>query len=577
MLRDSVLRCYERDLAELARRLTFPGIIEMVRDTIDKLAITRRPLVARREDGNDEATAGCDDLSDQGFSTADEFLSRLEEIRTKIESEHDGLFMSRLLELMARVRVFGFHFATIDLRQDSRIHTALVTELAESTAPEDPRGVLESIRVAMRIRDINGPRGLHRYIISTTQRAANVLDLLRIAETAGYRAEAFPLDIVPLFETIDDLDRAVTVMDELYDDPGYAKHLHRRAYQQTIMLGFSDGTKDGGYVAANWRIFSTKAALTTQAGKRGILLTFFDGRGGPPGRGGGNTHRFYRSLGTEISSTRIHVTVQGQTISSKFGTLESATHNTEQIVSAGILNALFPEDNDPLDGPASALLDTLAEDSRTAYLNLRNDPAFLPFLEDMTPLQYYGRTTVGSRPARRSSQPVGLESLRAIPFVGAWSQMKMNVPGFYGFGTALQLAVDRGHERTLLVLYRSSLFVRTLMDNAMQSLSKTRYDLTRYLADDASYGDLWKNIAEEAARSRELLLRVSGRTALLDNEPNVRASIRLREEFILPVAVIQQWALIRLRERPTESDAEHLQHIVIKSMAASVNASRNAV
>jgi len=574
MLRDAILRCYQRDLQELSRRLTFPGVIELMKDTIDRLSITRQPLVPRY--GDDEyGPAGCDDLSARGFSSAQELLLRLEEIRSTIEREHQGLFVNRILDLMTRVRIFGFHFATIDLRQDSRIHSALVQEINDGAPPEDPRDVLGSIRKAMRIREHNGDRGLHRYIISNTQGAHNVLDVLRIAEYAGFSGPAFPLDVVPLFETIDDLERAVSVMEELYTDRTYAEHLARRKNHQTIMLGFSDGTKDGGYAAANWRIFRTKAALTAQASRRGVALTFFDGRGGPPARGGGNTHRFYRSLGEDVSSTRIHLTVQGQTISSKFGTREAATHNVEQIVSAGILNDVFPEDIRRLDTDQISILDRLADDSRQAYLDLRNDSFFVPFLEEMTPLRFYGRTTIGSRPARRTGDATDLGTLRAIPFVGAWSQMKMNVPGFYGLGYGLDQAIMRGDEPALRELYRTSLFFRTLLDNSMQSLSKTRYDLTRYIAADGRFGGLWSKIDTEASRTIDLLLRISGRMTLLENEPNMRASIRLREELILPVTVIQQWALQKLRSG--DDDRERLEHIVVKSLAASVNASRNSV
>ncbi len=586
MLHDAILDCYENDLKQLKRRLTFPGVVERIREVYEKIR-TR-----------------------SGYRGAAEFLADLEAIRDLVEREHRGLFLDRILDLIVKARIFGFHFATIDLRQDSRIHRAVVGAIhdqlgidyvgvssadrhrllsnalqggVELITPdlrekiEDPRDVLGSIGIALEIQESNGPRGLHRYIISNTQESANVLEVLYIAAAVGHDGSSFPIDIVPLFETIDDLVHAESIMESLYDDPVYGDHLERRDRHQTIMLGFSDGTKDGGYVAANWRIFRTKATLTAQANRRGIRLTFFDGRGGPPARGGGNTHRFYRAMGREVSSTRIHLTIQGQTISSKFGTLEAAEHNVGQIVSAGILNALFSEDNRNLDADATKLLDKLADTSLASYLDLRNSDAFLPFLEEVTPLRYYGRTTIGSRPARRAGGKISLETLRAIPFVGAWSQMKMNVPGFYGLGTAVERLVADGEEDNLHELYRTSLFVRTLFDNAMQSLSKTRYDLTRYLAQDERFGAFWQTIADEAERSISCLLRISGRQKLLENDPNIRASIRLREKLILPVAVIQQWALQRIRDGVAESEEDLLEDIVIKSMAASVNASRNAV
>ncbi|MFW5690010.1 MAG: phosphoenolpyruvate carboxylase, partial [Spirochaetota bacterium] len=345
--------------------------------------------------------------------------------------------------------------------------------------------------------------------------------------------------------------------------------------------GFSDGTKDGGYVSANWEIFKAKRRLTAQATRRQLDVTFFDGRGGPPARGGGNTHRFYRSLGRSISSREIQLTIQGQTISSKYGTRAAARYNLEQLVTAGLDTNLFAETHHLLTEDENALIDRLSERAIAAYLELKNHPRFIGYLRDRTPLTYYGKTNIASRPTQRGGQnEISLDRLRAIPFVGAWSQMKQNVPGYYGFGTAIESLRDEGRLDELRALYHRSLFFRTLVDNAMQSLSKTSFELTAHIERDPVYGEFWLMLRDEASRTREGLLAVSEQRELMDAEPIIRQSIRLREEIVTPVLVIQQYALNAIADssvRVAGESRETLEHMITKSMATAVNASRNAV
>jgi phosphoenolpyruvate carboxylase len=227
-------------------------------------------------------------------------------------------------------------------------------------------------------------------------------------------------------------------MKTLYTNPTYLAHLHSRKLKQNIMLGFSDGTKDGGYLMANWAIYKAKQMLTSISRKYKVDVIFFDGRGGPPARGGGKTHKFYASLGPSIESKEVQLTVQGQTISSNFGTLDSSKYNVEQLMSSGILNKLnetdltIPED-------CFETMDHISKISYDAYVNFKNHPKFLPYLEHMSTLKYYSKTNVGSRPSKRNSDDKLIFSdLRAIPFVGSWSQLKQNVPGFFGVGYALK-------------------------------------------------------------------------------------------------------------------------------------------
>ncbi len=211
------------------------------------------------------------------------------------------------------------------------------------------------------------------------------------------------------------------------------------------MMGFSDGTKDGGYLAANWSIYKAKECLTELSKQFGVDVIFFDGRGGPPARGGGKTHKFYASMGTNIANNEIQLTVQGQTVSSNFGTIDAAQYNIEQLIHAGITNDLFTNRKNKLGQEQELLIQLLADESFKAYSELKNDPHFLEYLSKVSPLQFYAETNIGSRPARRAnSSRLTLKDLRAIPFVGSWSQIKQNVTGYYGVGTALQRAKDSG-------------------------------------------------------------------------------------------------------------------------------------
>jgi phosphoenolpyruvate carboxylase len=315
------------------------------------------------------------------------------------------------------------------------------------------------------------------------------------------------------------------------------------------MLGFSDGTKDGGYVTANWEIYRTKQRLTELGRERGIRVVFFDGRGGPPARGGGNTYKFYRAMGRAIESREIHLTIQGQTVSSKFGTHESARHNLEQLVSSGLENQLYPEQGSTLTREDEDLLQEISHAAHRHYRALREHEKFIPYLERMTPLRFYGLTNIASRPTSRSSQGrLSLENLRAIPFVGAWSQLKQNIPGYFGFGSALNEQIEAGRLEQVARLYEQSLFFRTLVENTRQSLSKTYYPLTSYLEHDSEFGDFWRRLRDEAELTKQAFARISGSRELMATDPSMRDSIRTREQIVLPVLVIQQYALSKLRE-----------------------------
>jgi len=272
---------------------------------------------------------------------------------------------------------------------------------------------------------------------------------------------------------VEDLEKADNVMEQLYTNATYANHLKMRGNEQTIMLGFSDGTKDGGYLMANWGIYKAKEALTAISRKYDIKVVFFDGRGGPPARGGGKTNKFYASLGPTIENQQIQLTVQGQTISSNFGTIDSCRYNLENLLSAGAKNQVFTKNENELTSEEKEVLQNLSEISYQKYVDFKNHEMFVPYLERMSTLNYYAKTNIGSRPSKRNaSDKLNFADLRAIPFVGSWSQLKQNVPGFFGVGTALKNYKDNNEWQKVSDLYNNSLFFKTLIENSMMALSK---------------------------------------------------------------------------------------------------------
>ena len=548
-----------------------------------------------------------------GYASPEELLNDLLQARKSIIEKHRGLFLDLLDKVILKVRIFGFYFASMDIRQDSRKHAdaweAILKKLRTKNKKlkdfqnlseadkintllslkfkpsqikfEDPfiTELIESITVISKIQAMNGIDGCHRYVISNCQSAVDVIRVYQLAKLFLGKGDDLPLDIVPLFETIEDLANAPDVMDALYNVRAYREHLKRRGNKQTIMLGFSDGTKDGGYLRANWSIFRAKENLTLLSREHGLTAVFFDGRGGPPARGGGNTHDFYASLGDTIEDKEVQVTVQGQTISSNFGKPVSCLFNLEQLLSAGIENDVFRNKKPPLNDKEKNLLENLAKAGHRSYLDLKHHPKFVPYLEKVTPLAFFGDTNIGSRPVKRS-QGDGLkfEDLRAIPFVGSWAQMKQNIPGFYGVGSALKELKKDGKMPELKKLYEQSLFFRTLLANSMMSMTKSYFPATAYLAKDKEFGEFWKKMNNEYKLSVDMILEVSGLKELMDNNPVNRDSVKLRERIVLPLITIQQFGIQQLRnlEAAEKPYIDLYKKLVLRCMFGIINAARNS-
>jgi phosphoenolpyruvate carboxylase len=583
-LKKWVLRCYNRDLRGLRRRLTFKHVEEIMQRV-------ERGIYATLFENNPV------------YKTKDQLLEDLFLAREALITHHKGLFLDLLDQFILKVKIFGFHFACMDMRQDSRKHDSLWTEIlelkgSEWTATEEEqidqimatdsipplvefqddfhKEMLQSFGVLEPIQTNNGQEILDRYIISNCQSKKHLLEVYKLAKlTLGKDKENLTLDIVPLFETIDDLADSPRIMSSLYQLPEYRDHLTFRGNKQTIMLGFSDGTKDGGYLKANWSILIAKEELTRVSRENGIEVVFFDGRGGPPARGGGNMHNFYASLGKKVENAEIQVTIQGQTISANYGKMASCTYNLEQLLSAGMENHLYGGEDKNLNVDQRKLIDELSNEAYDSYKKLKSHPKFVPYLEHVTPLKYFGMTNIGSRPLKRGKGGgLKFEDLRAIPFVGSWAQMKQNIPGFYGVGTAIENFEKAGRLEEVKKLYDSSLFFRTLLGNSMQSLSKTFYPATAYLHDDKDYGQFWDQMYDEYVRSIAKLKDVSSLEELMGDNPVSKQSIAIREKIVLPLITVQQYAIQTILE--TGETTETLQKLILRSMFGIINAARNA-
>jgi phosphoenolpyruvate carboxylase len=407
------------------------------------------------------------------------------------------------------------------------------------------------------------------------------MEVFALMKLSGWKPDQINIDIVPLFETVVDLQGASNIMKQLYENKSYSAHLKQRDYNQTIMLGFSDGTKDGGYLMANWSIYKAKEELTKISKQYGIDVIFFDGRGGPPARGGGKTHKFYASMGQNIANNEIQLTVQGQTVSSSFGTIDAAQFNMEQLINAGISNDLFADQKVSLQEHEHELIQLLADESFKAYNDLKNHPYFLDYLSWVSPLQFYADTNIGSRPAKRGGfSRLTLKSLRAIPFVGSWSQVKQNVTGYYGVGTALKRAQEIGRFNEIKNLYKQSLYFKTLIDNCEMAMKKCFFPLTSYLASHPDYGEIWQMIYEEYELTQRYLFLLSGKNELMADYPVEQLSIQMRERIVLPLATIQQYAIMKVREiekgNPQSPVKNSFGKLAMRCSFGIINAGRNS-
>jgi phosphoenolpyruvate carboxylase len=584
-LRMTLMKCYYGDLKKLEQKLSFRGVEEEIKILRDRIYLLM-----------------FDSTKSIRYS---EILTSLDKIRKSLVNDYNSLYLEELESLIDKVKIFKTHFASLDIRQNHSIHKQVILEIfiqarlirnsLEELSKDELIDILINKEIKIRIDEIenelvkdtikniaqlkfiqnkNGEEGCNRYIISNSEDIYSVLFVFALLRWFGWKTETIPMHIIPLFESIEGMANSGAIMDELFKIPEYREHISQHDNFQTIMLGFSDGTKDGGYLQANWSIFKTKENLTSVCKQSNIKAIFFDGRGGPPARGGGKTHRFYASQSDRIANNAIQITIQGQTITSKFGTKEHFKHNSEQLLTAGLSHSLFEKENSISDA-SRTIIDELANISYHKYTDLKNHNMFIPYLENRSTLKYYGDTNIGSRPTKRGdSKKLELKDLRAIPFVGSWSQLKQNVPGYFGLGTALKKLVDDGKLSELQKLFKDVQFFRALILNSMMSLNKCNFNLTGYIAKDDDFKELWEILFNEYELSKKMVLLISQYNILMEEEPISRSSIEIRENIVLPLLVIQQSALQKIEDESNYKNS--YEKIVKRSLYGNINASRNS-
>jgi phosphoenolpyruvate carboxylase len=480
-------------------------------------------------------------------------------------------------EMRWQLGTFGFHLASLEVRQHSAVHAAALAAIRSGApgATEVAAGVtldevLATFRAIAAGQARFGTESCHRYVVSFTASVGDITDVLELARhafaTTDGDAEAHPppvLDLVPLFESSEPLQEAGAILGALLDDPSYREGLAARGDRQEVMLGYSDSNKESGFLSAAWMLHQAQSALVEAARARGVTLTLFHGRGGALGRGGGPTNRAILGQAPGSVDARLKLTEQGEVIAANYADPTIARRHLEQMTGA-ILQASAPEHDAGLERALAVgrpIVDELAATARVAYRSLVHDePGFASFFRDITPIRELSDLRLGSRPAargRRDEAPT-IDSLRAIPWTFAWSQARINLPGWYGLGHALE-AYRAAHGEdgmdALARLVRDWPFLSSLFDNAEMSLAKADMGVARlYAALATGTGDerRWDAIETEYRRTVALLGRVTGRQRLLDGSPVLQRSVALRNPYVDSLSELQVRLLGRLRAMPPD-------------------------
>lgn len=536
------------------------------------------------------------------YGDAAEFNADLQLIDSSLAThrgDHAGRFA--VGRLQRRLQCFGFHLATLDLRQDSAVHDAALAELtatpgfAQHAAPQRARQlhaliqgqapahaegvvavpVLAVFRALREGRERFGMGAFGPYIVSMSRSAADALAVLALARIAQCVAAdgSVPIDVAPLFETVADLQAAEATLRSLFADPIYRAHLQQRQQRQMVMLGYSDSAKDGGLLASRWALQRTQVALTALAQESGVRIAFFHGRGGSASRGGGKTERAVMAAPRGSVDGYLRLTEQGEVIHRKYGLRALAERELEQTAGAVLRATLRPRPADAREALWRERMGVMAEHARRHYRALvHEDNGFAAYFRAATPIDVIERLRIGSRPARRGGSG-GVESLRAIPWVFAWSQNRAGLTGWYGVGSALREAlIEYGHE-PLAEMARDWPFFATLLDDVEMVLAKSDMAIfARYsqLA-GAAHAPYFARIGDEFARCHDAILTLKGHTRLLQADPRLAQSIRLRNPYVDPISLLQVDLLARWRavERP-ENDLFHALVATVNGIAAGI-------
>jgi phosphoenolpyruvate carboxylase len=539
-------------------------------------------------------------LEDDSDYNAESFAKDLELMVTSLHEMNlpEIAESSGLEELLTQARVFGFHFAALDIRRHSAVHEEVVAEMMKTLDICDNYGMLDeskkqeilsrsmqqqakTLPIAESISDeaqnvlavteiigeahLRDPRSIGGYIISMANSVSDVLEVLWLMHIT----RTPPLDIVPLFETIDDLGRAEELLSAMLANPVYRDHVKRRGDFQEIMLGYSDSNKDGGYLMSNWLLHNAQSALARVCRDAGVSFRFFHGRGGTVGRGGGRSNRAIMGTPPESRSGRIRMTEQGEVISFRYALPDIAHRHLEQLTSAMILaESQRNENTEPCSDADLLLMSGIAGRSMEVFRALIDDPEFWPWYLSVSPIPHIGALPIASRPVSRFGTAMVFDNLRAIPWVFAWTQMRFNVPGWYGIGTALTEVLESSIENaeTLSRWYREWEYFRTMIDNAQQEMARARLVIARcYTA--LSDSSQFERIAGEFDRARSAILRITEQRELLDNNPVIQRSISQRNPATDVLNLCQVELLSRHR---TANDQEKADLAAV--LFASINA-----
>jgi phosphoenolpyruvate carboxylase len=547
------------------------------------------------------------------YESAEELDSEVTEIQEALVTDGLGrIAWGEVQDFRWQVATFGFHLASLEIRQHSAVHRAAIAALAATAAttaaPVPAAGgpareaapgvsaaeVIETLRASAAVKGRFGEAAVERYIISFTAAAADIRAVTELATAAGIVGPdgALALDLVPLFEDAVTLETAGEVLDAILSDRAYRDHVRRRGDRQEVMLGYSDSNKESGYLAGNWLIHRAQATLVASARRHGVELTLFHGRGGAIGRGGGPANRAILGLAPGALDARLKLTEQGEVIAENYADPGIAVRHLDRLTAA-VVRASTADHGAALEAAEASggpILDELAATSRDAYRALVDEPGFVDFFRLVTPIDEIATLRLGSRPAARgraggrSSTDAAprIADLRAIPWVFAWAQARIDLPGWFGLGSALEAYGQRRGEaglRELSRLYRSWPFLASLVDNAELVLARADIGVARQYAALASGGEnarRWATIEAEHRRTVAWLARLTGRDQLLEDEPELRRRIGLRDPYVDSLSALQVMLLARLRAcSPADPERVRLLRLVqltVNGIAAGLQA-----
>ena len=589
-----VLAAYRRDVARLSRVLSqslsrvavAPDVLARIDDYVQRFPDAaarlkagdadmpyRRLLslmVARLQASTQDRPGG---YADVGEFLAD--VALIERSLAAHRGEHAGGFALR--RLRRRIEAFGFHLATLDLRQDSTTHALALSALHDpASAGDAARDVAEStlavFRTVAELRARYGERAFGPYIISMARNAGDALAVLELARAGGCvdGQGRVPLDVAPLFETVADLEAAPDTLRSLFADPVYRAHLAARDDRQIAMLGYSDSAKDGGIVASRWALQQAQVALTALAHESGVRIIFFHGRGGSASRGGGKTERAVIAAPRGSVDGVLRVTEQGEVIHRKYGIRSIALRNLEQATGAVLRATLRPRPAEPREDAWRGIAAGLASDARASYRALVHEAADFPaYFRAATPIDVIERLWLGSRPSRRAAAgeaAPGIDKLRAIPWVFAWSQNRAGLTAWYGVGTALEDSVQRHGIAALVEMAGDWPFFTTLIDDVEMVLAKSDPGIFERYSRLAGglHAQFHPRIRAEFERTRAIVLAIKGEASLLAQDHRLRLSIRLRNPYVDPISLLQVDLLERWRA--TGRADEELFHALVATV-----------